>query len=81
MTPESVQALLAERLAATAVEVNGDGHHFYARIASPRFEGLGLLARHRLVKESVKPELDSGELHALSLEKTLTPNEWAEQFQ
>ncbi|MEN9658831.1 MAG: hypothetical protein RL571_2296 [Pseudomonadota bacterium] len=81
MTPESVQALLTERLAATAVEVTGDGHHFYARIASPRFEGLGLLARHRLVKESVKPELDSGELHALSLEKTLTPSEWAKQFQ
>jgi acid stress-induced BolA-like protein IbaG/YrbA len=81
MTPESVQALLTERLAATAVEVTGDGHHFYARIASPHFEGLGLLARHRLVKESVKPELDSGELHALSLEKTLTPSEWAEQFQ
>ncbi|MBY0446349.1 MAG: BolA/IbaG family iron-sulfur metabolism protein, partial [Burkholderiales bacterium] len=49
MTPESVQALLTERLDATAVEVTGDGHHFYARIASPRFEGLGLLARHRLV--------------------------------
>jgi acid stress-induced BolA-like protein IbaG/YrbA len=81
MTPESVQALLTERLAATTVEVTGDGHHFYARIASPRFAGLGLLARHRLAKESVKPEIDSGELHALSLEKTLTPEEWAEQFQ
>ncbi|MEJ2791966.1 BolA/IbaG family iron-sulfur metabolism protein [Iodobacter sp. LRB] len=79
MTPESVQALLTDRLSATAVEVTGDGHHFYARIASPRFEGLGLLARHRLVKDAVKPEIDSGELHALSLEKTLTPAEWAER--
>ncbi|MDR3425889.1 MULTISPECIES: BolA family protein [Silvimonas] len=77
MTPEQVQTLLVTRLDATATEVTGDGHHFYARLASPRFEGLGLLARHRLVKEALKDVIDSGELHALSLEKTLTPAEWA----
>ncbi|GHD61787.1 MULTISPECIES: BolA family protein [Jeongeupia] len=79
MTPEFVQQLITDRLAATHVHVNGDGHHFYARIVSPRFEGLGLLARHRLVKDALKDVIDSGELHALSLEKTATPAEWAAQ--
>lgn len=76
MTPEQVQNLITDRLSATACEVNGDGAHFYARIASPRFDGLGLLARHRLVKDALKDVIDSGELHALSLEKkpSLPPN-------
>ncbi|GGP23554.1 BolA family protein [Silvimonas iriomotensis] len=77
MTPEQVQTLLITRLDATVAEVKGDGHHFYARVVSPRFEGLALLARHRLVKEALKDVIDSGELHALSLEKTSTPAEWA----
>ncbi|WP_159666998.1 BolA family protein [Andreprevotia sp. IGB-42] len=77
MAPEFVAQLLTDRLDATHTDVRGDGHHFYAKLASPRFAGLGLLARHRLVKDALKDVIDSGELHALSLEKTLTPEEWA----
>lgn len=75
MTPDQVKALIEAALPCQSVEVEGDGHHFYAAIVSPAFAGLKLLERHRLVKERLKTQLDSGELHALSLTKTQTPEE------
>ncbi len=75
MTPEQVKLLIEAALPCQSVEVNGDGHHFYAAIVSTAFVGLKLLDRHRLVKEKLKDVLDSGELHALSLTKTQTPEE------
>ncbi|GAA5784121.1 BolA family transcriptional regulator [Chitiniphilus shinanonensis] len=77
MHPNEVKALIEAALPCTAVEVEGDGHHFYATIVSPAFEGLKLLDRHRLVKDRLKAKLDSGELHALSLRATRTPAEAA----
>ncbi len=78
MTPEFLQQQIETLLPCEHVAVQGDGHHFYAEVVSPAFEGLGLLARHRLVKEKLQDLIDSGELHALSLTKTKTPAEWAE---
>lgn len=75
MTPDQVKSLIEAALPCQRVEVEGDGHHFYASIVSPAFTGLKLLERHRLVKEKLKDALDSGELHALSLTKTQTPEE------
>lgn len=77
MSPEHVKQLIEAALPCTAVEVEGDGHHFYASIVSTAFEGLKLLDRHRLVKDRLKSQLDSGELHALSLRATKTPAEAA----
>lgn len=77
MSPEQVKSLIEAALPCQSVEVEGDGHHFYASIVSAEFAGLKLLERHRLVKERLKAELDSGELHALSLRFTKTPEEMA----
>nr|WP_210424786.1 BolA/IbaG family iron-sulfur metabolism protein [Marichromatium bheemlicum] len=54
------------------VEVTGDGEHFDAVVVSERFEGLAPLAKQRLVMETVKAEIASGALHAISI-RTLTP--------
>ena len=59
------------------VEVEGDGHHFFAVIVSSSFEGKARLARHRLIKDGLKPQLESNELHALSISVAATPAEWA----
>lgn len=75
MSPEQVKSLIEAALPCQRVEVEGDGHHFYASIVSPAFAGLKLLDRHRMVKERLKDVLDSGELHALSLTMTKTPEE------
>lgn len=45
----------------------GFGTHFRVRIASPRFEGLARVARHRLVYDALREFLDRG-LHALAVE-------------
>ena len=74
-TPEQVKQYIADGIACEHLVVEGDGQHFYATIVSSQFEGMGLLARHRLINDGLKSYIDSGELHALSM-KTLTPEEW-----
>ena len=49
------------------------GGHFRLRIVSPRFEGLRLVMRHRLVYDSVH-ELMHKEIHALAI-TALAPSE------
>ena len=44
----------------------GGQTHYSVTVVSPRFEGLGRVARHRLVNEALEPEFGTG-LHALSL--------------
>ena len=43
-------------------------------IVSKKFEGVALLARHRMVNEVLKEELNV--IHAFT-QKTLTPEQWA----
>jgi BolA protein len=52
-----------------------EGRHFSVRLVSQRFEGLGRLARHRLVYDALASWLPHG-IHALAL-TTLTPGEAA----
>ncbi|MEW6590141.1 MAG: BolA family protein [Pseudomonadota bacterium] len=51
----------------------GGGGHFSLVIVSPKFRGLGTLARHRLVYETLG-ELMQRQIHALSI-SALTPEE------
>jgi acid stress-induced BolA-like protein IbaG/YrbA len=59
-----------------AVQVTGDGSHFEAVVVSAAFAGLTPLKKQRLVMDTVREQLASGELHALSI-KALTPAERA----
>ncbi|CAM4676274.1 bolA-like protein 1 [Caretta caretta] len=54
----------------------GSETHFKVVIASPRFAGLPLLQRHRLVNEILQAEL-AGPVHALSIQAK-TPQQWEE---
>lgn len=51
----------------------GGGGHFNVVIVSDRFNGLGLIKRHRMVYDAVADMMNS-EIHALSM-KTYTPEE------
>lgn len=75
VTPESVQALIQAGLACTHLSVAGDGHHFEAVVVSAEFAGKNRVQRQQRVYQTVRTQLDSGELHALSL-RTFTPEEW-----
>ncbi len=87
LSPESLQALLAERLGAldpAQLEIHDESHlhvghagaqggarHFRVRIVSNRFEGLRTLARHRLVYDCVR-DLMPHPIHALAITAATT---------
>ena len=75
MTPEQLTQRLERLAPETRVEVidlTGTQDHYQAIIVSPAFEGKMMIEQHRLVFGLVKAEVDSGELHALTL-KTFSP--------
>jgi BolA protein len=81
ITAEALRQRLAELLQPSQVEVidesaahaghagaaPGGGTHFRVRIASPRFDGLSRVQRHRLVYDALREFIDRG-LHALAVE-------------
>ena len=75
---EDLTAILKERLEAPHVEVldesGGCGAMFRVMVVSPKFEGLKLLERQRLVNESIREELKG--IHALSFKKCWTPAQY-----
>ena len=83
ITAEAMEARLREVLAPTQLQVldeswqheghpgangTGFGTHFRVRIASPRFDGLNRVARHRLVYEALQGYIDRDGVHALAIE-------------
>lgn len=79
LSPSEVKEMIANVVACEHIEVEGDGHHFFAHIVSSKFEGLGRLARHRLIKDGLADKIASNELHALSIASACTPTEWTQK--
>lgn len=78
MDPRNIETWIAAGLACEHISVDGDGHHFAAIIVSREFAGMNRVKRQQRVYQTIKDKLDSGELHALSMQ-TLTPEEWSEK--
>lgn len=78
MQTEAVAELIRAGVPGAQVQVTGDGSHFDAVVVSNAFEGKSPIQKQRLVMAAVKQEIESGELHALSI-KTFTPAEWTAQ--
>jgi len=74
MDNAKVEELIRAGIPGAEVEVTGDGRHFEAVVVSPEFAGKSLIQRHRMVMETVKAQIASDELHALSI-KAHTPDE------
>ncbi|CAB5501276.1 Cell division protein BolA [uncultured Gammaproteobacteria bacterium] len=74
MTLEEIQAKLEAGIENSTVTMEGDGCNCSTLVVSPIFEGLSLLARQKMVLATVRANIDSGELHALSI-KARTPSE------
>ncbi len=75
LDPKQIEIWITQGLACEHLVVEGDGHHFKAVIVSAEFAGLNRVKRQQRVYQTVLDKLNSGELHALSLQ-TLTPDEW-----
>jgi len=74
MQNEEVARLIEEGLPGSQVTVIGDGRHFEAVVVNEAFTGKTPLQKQRMVMETVRAQIESDELHALSI-KTLTPQE------
>lgn len=72
LTPES---LLVENESDKHNVPRGSETHFKVTVVSRAFEGVGRVARHRLVHEVLADELKGG-VHALTITPR-TPEEWA----
>ena len=72
METEKVKALIEAGIPGATADVTGDGRHFEATVISAAFEGKSLIQQHRMVKDAVKAQIASDELHALSI-KTKIP--------
>ncbi len=67
METEKVKELIENGLPGAIVEVSGDGRHFEAVVTHPDFAGKTIIQQHRMVMETVKDQVASEELHALSI--------------
>ena len=76
MQNEEVARLIEEGLPGSQVTVTGDGRHFEAVVVNETFTGKTPLQKQRMVMETVRAQIESDELHALSI-KTLIPQEHA----
>jgi len=74
MTLTEIQTKIEASIQNSTVTMQGDGCNCSALVVSPLFEGMSLLARQKMVLAAVRTEIDSGELHALSI-KARTPAE------
>jgi stress-induced morphogen len=78
MNPNQLKARLESLSPSTQVEVadlTGTEDHYQAVVISPAFEGKIMIEQHRMVFKLVQAEVDSGEVHALTL-KTFTPEQY-----
>ena len=56
-------------------EFSGGTDHYAVIVVSNSFDGKTLLARHRMIMDLFKEEMNTGEVHALTI-KAFTPKQW-----
>lgn len=78
LDPKLIEQWIVAGLPCDHLVVDGDGRHFQALIVSAEFDGLNRVKRQQRVYQVLKARLDTGELHAISMQ-TLTPAEWEAQ--
>ncbi|CAH1436882.1 unnamed protein product [Lactuca virosa] len=78
VSKEQVESALRSKLSPSHIEVidtsGGCGASFQVEIVSEEFEGKRLLERHRMVNGALVEEMK--DIHALSITKALTPDQW-----
>jgi stress-induced morphogen len=78
MTPDELKKrieLLSPGTEANVMDLTGTQDHYQAVVISPAFEGKMMMEQHRMIFRLLQQEMDSGEVHALSL-KTFTPEQY-----
>lgn len=74
LDPDALDIIDESHLHAGHAGAQGGARHFRVRIVSRQFEGLGTLARHRLVYDCVR-DLMPHPIHALAIEAGASANQ------
>jgi acid stress-induced BolA-like protein IbaG/YrbA len=75
MTSDQLKARIESLQTGTTAHITdltGTQDHWSVTIVSPAFEGMTMIEQQRLVMGVLKTEIDSNEVHALTM-KTYTP--------
>jgi acid stress-induced BolA-like protein IbaG/YrbA len=80
MQIDDVKNLILHILPGAELHLQGEDCNFSLDIISSLFAGLTTLNRQKIVLGAVKEQIQSGEIHALSV-KAYTPKEWAKQVE
>ena len=75
MTTDEIQKLIEAGVPDSKAMVSGGEGKYEAIVISESFADMSMVKEHQLVYATVKPQIASGELHALSI-KAFTPDEW-----
>ena len=78
MTSDQLKARIESLHAGTTAQITdltGTQDHWSVTIVSPAFEGKSMIEQQRLVMGILKSEIDSNEVHALTM-KTYTPSQY-----
>jgi len=78
MNSEQLKARIRELHPATEVlvtDLTGTEDHWQVTVISPAFEGKMMVEQQRMIMGLLKAEIDSNEVHALSM-KTYTPEQY-----
>ena len=78
MNADDVKTLIEAGIPNSQAIVTGEEGKYEATVISDRFDGLSMVKEHQLVYATVKEQIASGELHALSI-KAFTTEEWGTQ--
>ncbi len=79
MTPDQLKTrieTIAPGTQAQVTDLTGTMDHYSAVIVSPAFAGKMMMEQHRMVYGLFPSEIQSNEVHALSI-KTYTPEQYA----
>lgn len=70
MTPDQLKMkleTLAPGTQAEVIDMTGTMDHYQVVVKSPAFKGKMIIEQHRMVMAVVQREIDSGEVHALTM--------------
>ena len=78
MSPDQLKSRIEALSPGTTAEVmdlTGTQDHYQTIIVSPAFEGKMMIEQHRMVMRLLQAEIDSGEVHALTM-RTFSPDQY-----
>lgn len=75
MDKQAIEAVINDALALDELHVTVDGSHVAIIAVGAVFENVNRVKKQQLVYNPLKPSIESGEIHAVSI-KSYTPAEW-----